>query len=79
MIHYLLSVIFLQDEGPDSDSNSGSGSGSGSSSGDDEDDYPDGSFLCSKSTKCILELSLCDGVNDCGNWEDESVSVCGGK
>ena len=74
-----LSVIFLQDEGPDSDSSSGSGSGSGSSSGDAEDDCPDGSFLCSKSTKCTLESSLCDGVNDCGNWEDESVSVCGGK
>ena len=72
-----LSVIFLQDEGPGSGSSSGSDSDS--SSGDDEDDCPDGSFLCSKSTKCILESSLCDGVNDCGNWEDESVSVCGGK
>ena len=28
---------------------------------------------------CILETSLCDGVNDCDDWEDESVSVCGGK
>ena len=51
----------------------------GSGSGDNEDDCPDGSYLCSNSTKCILELLLCDGANDCGDWEDESVSVCGGK
>ena len=42
-------------------------SGSGSGSGDDEDDCPDGSYLCSKSTKCILESSLCDGINNCGD------------
>ena len=54
-------------------------SGSGSGSGDDEDDCPDGSYLCSKSTKCILESSLCDGINNCGDWEDEWISLCGGK
>ena len=54
-------------------------SGSGSGLGDDEDDRPDGSYLCSKSTKCILESSLCDGINNCGDWEDESISLCGGK
>ena len=52
---------------------------SGYGSGDDEDDCPDGSYLCSRSAMCILETSLCDGVNDCDDWEDESVSVCGGK
>ena len=48
-------------------------------SGDDEDDCPDGSYLCSRSAMCILETSLCDGESDCDDWEDESVSVCGGK
>ena len=50
-----------------------------SGSGDDEDYCPDGSYLCRRSEMCILESSLCDGVNNCGDWEDESVSVCGGK
>ena len=53
--------------------------GSGSGSGDYEDDCPDESFLCNNSMKCILESSVCDGVNDCGDWEDESVSECGSK
>ena len=52
---------------------------SGSGFVDDEDDCPDGTYLCIRSTMCILESSLCDGINDCGNWEDESVSVCESK
>ena len=40
-------------------------SGFGSGSGDDEGDCPDGSYLCSKSIKCILESSLCDGIKNC--------------
>ena len=66
-------MFFLQHEGP----GSGSSTGDNKDDCDDEDDCPDGSFLCSKSTKCILESSLCDGINDCGNWEDESM--CSGK
>ena len=71
MSYLLHAYIILQDEGPDF--------GSGSGSGDDEGVCPDGSVLCSNSTKCILESSLCDRINDCGNWEDELASECGGK
>lgn len=48
-----------------------------SGSGDDEDDCPEGRYSCTKSDDCIPESWLCDGENDCGNWEDESVSMCG--
>ena len=54
-----------------------SGSGDGSGVDDNENDCPDGKYLCSRINKCILELRLCDGINDCGDWEDESKSVCG--
>ena len=72
MIHYLVSVLlFSEDEG------SGSGSGDG---GDEDRDYcADGSYLCSKAMKCMPEVTLCDGINDCGDWEDESASLCGSK
>lgn len=48
-----------------------------SGSGDDEDDCPAGRYLCRLSRDCIPESWLCDTENDCGNWEDESVSMCG--
>lgn len=49
-----------------------------SGSGDDDDnDCPEGKHLCTQSKECIPELWLCDGENDCGNWEDEAVSECG--
>ena len=48
-----------------------------SGSGDDEDDCPEGRYFCSKSKDCIPESWLCDAENDCGNWEDEAVSMCG--
>ena len=55
--------------------------GSGGSGGffleDDEDGCTAGMFLCGRSRRCILMTQLCDGVNDCGNQEDESVSMCG--
>ena len=48
-----------------------------SGSGDDEEDCPEGRYLCSNSGDCIPESWLCDGENDCENWEDEAVSICG--
>ena len=48
-----------------------------SGSGDDENDCPEGRYLCSNSGDCIPESWLCDGENDCDNWEDEAVSICG--
>ena len=64
-------MLFVQDE------DSGSGS---SDDGDEDNDYcDDGSYLCSSSMKCMPESSLCDGINDCGDWEDESASLCGSK
>ena len=50
-----------------------------SGSGDEEDDCLEGRYLCSSSgaRDCIPESWLCDGENDCGNWEDEATSVCG--
>ena len=59
----------------------GSGSGSGpGDDGDEDNDYcGDGSYLCSNLMKCMPESTLCDGINDCGDWEDESASLCGSK
>ena len=54
-------------------------SGSGFDDDNEEGDCPDGSYFCNSSAKCILESSLCDRINDCGDWEDESQSECGGK
>ena len=53
--------------------------GSSGSGSDQEDVCPDGSYFCNSSAKCILESSLCDRINDCGDWEDELQSECGGK
>ena len=64
-------MLFSEDEG--------SGSGSGDGGDEDKDFCTDGSYLCIKSMKCMPEASLCDGINDCGDWQDESASLCGSK
>ena len=52
------------------------GSG-GSFPDDDEDGCPGGMYLCSRSRRCISNTRLCDAVDDCGDREDESASLCG--
>ena len=42
---------------------------------------PGGSFTCRvvSDQRCIPFDYLCDGVDDCGDGEDESQDVCGGE
>ena len=42
-----------------------------------EDVCPEDMYLCSVSRRCILMTQLCNAVDDCGNQEDESASMCG--
>ena len=54
--------------------------GSGGSFPDDddsEDDCPEDMYLCNVSSRCILMTQLCDIIDDCGDQEDESISICG--
>ena len=57
----------------------GEGSGPGDDDDEDNDYCGDGSYLCSNSMECMPESTLCDGINDCGDWQDESASLCGSK
>ena len=45
---------------------------------DDNDDEDDG-FWCDYNKKCIPISFLCDGDNDCGNWEDEDSDCANSK
>ena len=44
-----------------------------------KDVCPEDMYLCNMSRRCILMTQLCDTVDDCGNQEDESNSMCGCK
>ena len=37
-----------------------------------EDKCPHGEHKCKKSGRCIMREWVCDGVIDCGDWDDES-------
>jgi len=38
---------------------------------------PDGFVKCGGAAKCVYEMLLCDGHNNCGDFWDEDSETCG--